>query len=70
MLLQEARDHVGPERKRDAAVVFAPAGDIFVWVGPEQIAEKTAIRDLDRSACTIETLAVTQRQFQDAKRAN
>ena len=50
MLLQESRDDVGSERERDASVVFTPAGDILIWIGPEKIAEKTAVRNLVVSA--------------------
>ena len=46
MLLQEAGDDVRAESERDTAVVFAPAGDVLVGVGPEEIAEKAAIGDL------------------------
>lgn len=46
VLLQEARDDVGPEREGDAAVVLAPARNVFVGVRPEEIAEETAVWDL------------------------
>ena len=46
MLLQEARNHIRSEREADTSVVLAPPGDILVWVGPEEIAEKTAVGDL------------------------
>ncbi len=46
MLLQKARDDVGAECEGDAAVVFAPAGDVLVGVAPEEIAEQAAIGDL------------------------
>ena len=34
MLLEEARHDVRSERERYAAVVFAPASDILVGIGP------------------------------------
>lgn len=46
VLLQEPRNDVGTECERDTAIVFTPAGDVLVGVGPEQIAEKTAVGDL------------------------
>jgi hypothetical protein len=47
MLLKEPRDDIGPEGERNTSVVFAPAGDILVWIRPEKIAEETAVRNLD-----------------------
>lgn len=46
VLLQESRDHVGAKGEANTAIVFAPPGDVLVGVGPKQIAEKTAVRDL------------------------
>lgn len=46
MFLQEARDDIGAEGERDTTVVFAPAGDILVGIGPQQIAKETAVGDL------------------------
>lgn len=46
VLLQEAGDHVWAEREGDAAVVFGPACYVFVGVGPEEVAEETAVGDL------------------------
>lgn len=48
VLLQESRDDIGSERKGHTTVVFAPAGNILVGVGPEQVAKQTAIRNLSR----------------------
>lgn len=53
VLLQEARNHVGAECERHATIVFAPASDVLVGVGPQQIAKETAIRDLNQSASYI-----------------
>ncbi len=46
VFLQEARDDVRSKGKRNTAIVLAPAGDVLVWIGPEEVAEKTAIGDL------------------------
>ena len=46
VLLQESRDYVWSECERDTAVVLAPAGDVLVGIRPEQIAEETAVWDL------------------------
>ena len=46
VLLQEARHHVRAEGEGDAAVVLAPAGDVFVGVRPEEIAEEPAVWNL------------------------
>jgi hypothetical protein len=48
VFLQEARDNVGAEREGDATVVLGPARDILVGVRPQQVAEETAVRDLER----------------------
>lgn len=50
VFLKESRDDVGTEGERYTAVIFAPARDVLVGVGPQEIAEKTAIRDLSLSA--------------------
>jgi hypothetical protein len=46
MLLKESRYDVRTEREGYTAIVFAPAGDVLVGIGPQQIAKQTAIRDL------------------------
>lgn len=46
VLLQEPRDDIGAEGERDTSVVFAPPRDVLVGIGPEQVAEKTAVGDL------------------------
>ena len=46
MLLQEPRDNIGTESERYTTVVFAPTSDVFVGVGPEEIAEESAVGDL------------------------
>ena len=46
VFLQEAGNNVRPEGERDTAIVLAPACDVFIGIGPEEIAEETAVRDL------------------------
>ena len=50
MLLQKTRDDVRPEGEGHASIVFAPTSDILVRVGPQQVAEESAVGDLERSA--------------------
>ena len=47
VFLQEAGDDVWAKGERDTAVVLGPAGDVLVRIGPEQIAEETAVGDLE-----------------------
>jgi hypothetical protein len=49
VFLQEARHNVRTECETDTSVVLAPASDVLVRVGPQEIAEKTAVRDLSKS---------------------
>lgn len=46
MFLQEPRNHIGAEGEGYATIVFAPASDILVWVGPEQVAEQTTVGNI------------------------
>lgn len=46
MFLQEPRNHIRAEGEGYATIVFAPAGDILVWIGPEQVAEQTTIGNI------------------------
>jgi len=46
VFLQKARYDVRAEGEGDTTVVFTPSSNIFVGIGPQQIAEKTAIRNL------------------------
>lgn len=49
VLLQESRDNVRAECERDTSVVFTPAGDVLVGIGPQQIAEQSAVGNLWQS---------------------
>lgn len=53
MLLQKARYHVRAERETNTSIVFAPAGDVLVGIGPQEIAQEAAVRDLHRSVRTV-----------------
>lgn len=46
VFLQEAGDNVWTKGKGDAAIILRPAGNILIRIGPEQIAEETAVGDL------------------------
>ena len=46
--VEELGDDIGAEGERDAAVVLAPALDVLVGVGPEQVAEQARIRHVRR----------------------
>jgi len=43
---QELGDHVLPEGEGHAAVVLAPAHDVLVRVGPQQVAQQARVRDV------------------------
>ena len=47
VLLEEARDNIRAEGEGDAAIVLRPAGDILVRIGPEQVAQQAAVRNLE-----------------------
>lgn len=44
MFVQKFGHHICPEREGDTAVVLSPAEDVFVWVGPQQVAQQTLVR--------------------------
>ena len=50
VFLQESRHNIGPEGERHAAIIFTPAGDVFVRIRPQQITQEPTIRNLDMSA--------------------
>ena len=56
VFLQEARNYVRPKCEANTSIVLAPARDVFVRVGPQQIAEKTAVGDLYMSAFALQKL--------------
>jgi hypothetical protein len=54
VLLQETRHDVGTEGKANTSVVLAPPSDVLVGVGPQQIAEETAVGNLDSSVLVVD----------------
>lgn len=46
VFLQEAGHNVRAECEGDTTIVLAPSSNILVRVGPQKVAEKTAVRDL------------------------
>ena len=56
VLLQETRYYVWAEREADTSIVLTPTGDVLIRIGPQQIAEKSAIRNLPMSAFALEKL--------------
>lgn len=55
VFLQKSGDDIRSERERYTSIVFTPASDILVRIRPQEIAEKTAIRNLNLS---VEVLAM------------
>jgi len=53
VLLQEARNYIWTKGKADTSIVLAPSGNVLVWVGPKEIAEKTAVGNLSWLACVV-----------------
>lgn len=53
VFLQETRDDIGAKRETDTSVVLAPTSDILVGVGPQQIAEQAAVRNLCNSIALV-----------------
>jgi hypothetical protein len=56
VFLQEARHYIRTKGERDTTVVLAPPSDVLIWVGPQEIAEQTAVRDISRSHDTTDLL--------------
>ena len=49
VLLQKPADHIRTKRKRDTSVVFTPASNVLVRVGPEQVAQEAGIGHVGRA---------------------
>jgi hypothetical protein len=43
MSVQEFTDDVGSEGEADTSVVFSPTVDVFVRIGPQQVAQQTCV---------------------------
>ena len=50
VFLQEPRHNIRPESKRDPPIVFTPASDIFVGIGPQEVTQQATVRNLKESA--------------------
>lgn len=46
VFLEKSRDDIWAKGEGNTTVVFTPASDVLVGVGPQQITEKTTVRDL------------------------
>lgn len=46
VFLEEARNNIRTKREGNTTVVFAPASNILIGVGPQKIAKKTTVRNL------------------------
>lgn len=64
VFLQEAGNHVRTEGEADASIIFTPASDVFVGVGPKEIAKEAAVRDLQH---VVSTHVNTSREVEVAK---
>jgi hypothetical protein len=49
MFLEETGDNVRTECERNTSIVFAPSSNVLIGIGPQKIAEKTAVRNLGLS---------------------
>jgi len=68
VLLQETRDYIRAERERYTTIVLAPASNVLIRVGPQQIAKKTAVGNLDKSVsrCQTETCGNLKQRIRKA----
>jgi hypothetical protein len=49
VLLEETRDNIRTECERNTSIVFAPSSNVLIGIGPQKIAEKTAVRNISRA---------------------
>lgn len=54
--VEEADDNVGAKGEGDAAIVLAPAADLLVRVGPQQVAQQALVRDVCRAHYSADLL--------------
>lgn len=66
---QELSDDIFPEGERYPAVIFSPPNDVFVWVGPQEVAEKAGVGDVGGSHDAFHLLHVLQLGTQPAMHA-
>merc|ERR1719199_290095 len=46
VLLQESGYHIRPKDEGDATIVFCPACNVLVWVGPQKVADQARVGDV------------------------
>lgn len=46
VLGEEPRNDIRAEGEGYATVIFTPAGDVLVWIGPQQVTEQPTVGDL------------------------
>lgn len=68
VFLQEAGNHVRTESEADASIIFTPTSDVFVGVGPKEIAKEAAVRDLQHVVST--NVNTSSREVEVAKSRN
>ena len=61
--VEELGDNVGAEGEGNAAVVLAPALDVLVGVGPEQVAEEARVRNVGWSHDSPDLLHRLRKQW-------
>lgn len=49
VFLEETRDNIRTESKRNTSIVFTPSSNILIGIRPQKITEKTAVRNISRA---------------------
>lgn len=57
---QELSNNVFPKGKGHPSVIFSPPNDVFVWIGPQEIAQKTRVWDVGGTHDALDLLHVLQ----------
>lgn len=60
MAFEEAVDNVRAKGEGDAALVFGPAGDVLVGVGPQEVAEEAGVGDVGGAHDAADLVHVVQ----------
>ena len=60
VLLQELRDNIGTKSIGDTTIIFTPAHDLLVGIGPEEITEQTRVGDVSRADDTLDLIERVQ----------
>lgn len=56
VFLIESRNYLLAESEGDTSVIFSPSLNILVGIRPEQVAEKTSVRNISRSHDSLDLL--------------